>query len=54
MEPPWDSKRREGKMFSRMQCDRCNAQFHFTESPRLTRVPRCPACGSTGAHAFAA
>lgn len=44
----------DGKMFQRMECDRCGVTFHFTEAPRATRVPRCPVCGSFGAHPFAA
>ncbi len=47
--PPWNQKRVEGKMFERMVCDHCAASFNFTESPRMTRIPRCPVCGSTGA-----
>lgn len=50
----WGKKDAEGKMFVRMECDRCGARFHFGERPRVTRVPRCPACGSTGAHQSAA
>ncbi|MGI8926688.1 MAG: hypothetical protein ACR2HN_08610 [Tepidiformaceae bacterium] len=50
----WEAKFAEGKMFQRMECDRCHARFHFSEAPRTTRIPRCPACGSTGAHVQAA
>ncbi len=53
-EPMWARKRDEGKMFQRLECDRCRAHFHFTESPRVTRTPRCPACGNMGGHPFAA
>ncbi len=52
--PLWERKSAEGKMFRRMECDRCGAHFHFSEAPRATRIPRCPACGSTGAHPQAA
>lgn len=54
MEPVWGQKFREGKMFARLQCDECHARFHFTESPRVTRIPRCPRCGGNSAHPFAA
>jgi hypothetical protein len=48
--PTWSGKFQEGKMFQRLACDRCGARFHFGDSPRVTRVPRCPACGSLAAH----
>jgi hypothetical protein len=48
--PMWNQKFVEGKMFERMACDRCNTAFNFSQSPRVTRIPRCPQCGSTGAH----
>lgn len=54
MEPLWGSKQREGKMFARMECGNCHARFHFTDSPRITRIPRCPVCGSTAARSLAA
>lgn len=54
MEPLWGSKQREGKMFERMECGRCHTQFHFTDSPRVTRIPQCPICGSTGVQSAAA
>ena len=50
----WAGKFAEGKMFVRMECDRCGAWFHFTDTPRATRFPRCPACGSTGGRPLAA
>jgi hypothetical protein len=43
-----------GKMFRRMTCDRCGGRFHFTESPRVSRVPVCPGCGSYAAREQAA
>jgi hypothetical protein len=49
-----ERKLAEGKWFRRLECDRCGATFHFTESPRATRVPRCPQCGSLGGHPLAA
>ncbi|WP_322796942.1 hypothetical protein [Tepidiforma sp.] len=52
--PGWAQKSAEGKMFRRLECDRCGAWFHFGESPRVTRVPRCPVCGSLSAHLPAA
>ncbi len=39
----------EGKMFLRMECDDCSARFHFAQTPRVTRIPRCPACASLSA-----
>jgi len=54
LNPPWQTKFVEGKMFERMECDRCRARFNFSESPRATRVPRCPACGSLASHKRAA
>lgn len=45
---------REGKTFRRFACDRCGTRFHFTDSPRATRYPRCPLCGGMGAHPDAA
>ncbi len=49
--PAWVQKQAEGKMFQRLECDGCGALFNFGDSPRVTRVPRCPACGSLVAHA---
>ncbi len=54
MEPPWGKKLREGKMFARLQCNACLARFHFTDSPRVTRFPRCPQCGGYSAQPFVA
>lgn len=51
-QPAWGQKFAEGKMFQRMECDGCGARFHFAESPRVTRVPRCPACGSLSCSAI--
>lgn len=50
----WEAKSREGKMFVRVECERCGWQFNFSQRPRVTQTPRCPACGSFGAHAPAA
>lgn len=52
--PGWGKKSDEGKMFIRMECDRCGRRFHFSESPRVTRIPTCPTCGSFGSHPYAA
>lgn len=52
--PMWRRKFEEGKMFERMECDRCGARFNFGSTPRVTRIPRCPACGSMAAHTQAA
>ena len=52
--PMWTRKYHEGKMFQRLECDRCRARFNFADSPRVTRIPRCRACGSMGAHPHAA
>jgi len=52
--PAWQRKFTEGKMFQRMECDRCRARFNFGLAPRATRIPRCPACGSYGSHPLAA
>jgi len=52
--PTWSRKFEEGKMFQRLECDRCSVRFNFADSPRVTRIPRCPACGSTATHARAA
>jgi hypothetical protein len=52
--PAWEAKLREGKMFQRFACDRCGTRFHFTDSPRVTRFPRCPLCGDMGGHPDAA
>lgn len=52
--PAWDVKFREGKMFQRLACAECGTRFHFTDSPRATRVPRCPVCGGFGARPDAA
>lgn len=49
MEPAWSQKSREGKMFTRFECDACAARFNFMETIRATRSPRCPVCGSTSA-----
>lgn len=54
LRPAWERKFAEGKMFERMDCSRCGAQFNFAQTPRATRVPRCPACGSLAAHPHAA
>jgi DNA-directed RNA polymerase subunit RPC12/RpoP len=54
MEAAWSQKYRDGKMYSRLRCDLCMARFHFTDSPRVTRLPRCPHCGSNNAHEVAA
>ena len=48
--PVWSRKYAEGKMFQRLECDRCGVRFNFGDSPRVTRVPRCPACGSLAEH----
>ena len=52
--PRWERKATEGKMFQRMECDHCHARFNFGDSPRVTRVPRCPSCGSLASHPRAA
>ena len=52
--PLWQRKFNEGKMFDRMECDACHAPFNFGQSPRATRIPRCPACGSLASHPRAA
>jgi NAD-dependent SIR2 family protein deacetylase len=54
IKPRWERKFAEGKMFERMECDRCRAPFNFSQSPRATRIPRCPACGSMASHRRAA
>jgi NMD protein affecting ribosome stability and mRNA decay len=54
MEPAWRVKSKEGKMFTRLECDQCLMRFHFSDTPRVTRVPRCPQCGSYKAHQVAA
>jgi hypothetical protein len=46
LQPEWARKFAEGKMFQRFECERCHARFNFGQSPRVTRVPRCPVCGS--------
>jgi DNA-directed RNA polymerase subunit RPC12/RpoP len=51
---PWGRKQAEGKMFERLECNRCGARFLFGERPRVTRIPKCPACGSMAAHPQAA
>jgi hypothetical protein len=53
-QPMWARKRAEGKMFQRLTCDSCRAVFHFGDSPRVSRTPRCPACGNLGGHQAAA
>lgn len=53
-QPVWFRKQAEGKMFERRECDRCGVRFNFGASVRVTRVPRCPACGSLGSHTRAA
>ncbi len=52
--PMWSRKQTEGKMFQKLECDRCGAAFQFADSPRVTRIPRCPACGSLASHPRAA
>lgn len=54
MTPAWKVKFIQGKMFQRMECDRCHARFNFAETPRVTRIARCPACGSYAAQPLAA
>jgi hypothetical protein len=54
LKPRWERKFAEGKMFERMECDRCRAAFNFSPSVRVTRVPVCPACGSMASHPRAA
>jgi len=54
IKPRWERKFAEGKMFDRMECDRCRAPFNFSPSVRVTRIPRCPACGSMASHPRAA
>ena len=36
--PAWARKFSEGKMFERMECDRCHAPFNFTQQSRVTRI----------------
>lgn len=50
----WALKVAQGKMFQRLECDRCGGRFQFCEAPRVTRFPRCPWCGSLDAHPRAA
>jgi hypothetical protein len=52
--PAWGQKSAEGKMFVRMECDRCSRMFHFSDTPRVTRIPICPSCGNLGSHPCAA
>ena len=54
LKPRWERKFIEGKMFERMECDRCRAPFNFAQHPRATRIARCPACGSLASHPRAA
>ncbi|MCL4230120.1 MAG: hypothetical protein KJ053_00905 [Dehalococcoidia bacterium] len=54
MVPAWKAKYIQGKMFQRMECERCHARFNFAETPRVTRIARCPACGSLHARPQAA
>jgi NAD-dependent SIR2 family protein deacetylase len=54
LKPRWERKFAEGKMFERLECDRCRAKFNFGQSTRVSRVPRCPACGSLASHPRAA
>lgn len=54
LKPAWARKFIEGKMFERMECDRCRAQFNFGQQSRATRIPTCPACGSLASHPRAA
>lgn len=54
LKPRWERKFIEGKMFERLECDRCQAKFNFSPSVRVTRVPRCPACGCMASHPRAA
>ena len=44
----------QGKMFRKMSCERCVGRFHFTEIPRVSRVPVCPLGGSFAAREQAA
>ena len=46
MQPLWSRKHAEGKMAQRRECAQCHACYNFTDTPRMTRVPRCPFCGS--------
>jgi len=46
--PLWGKKFAEGKMFQRLECTRCAARFNYADRPRVTSVPRCPACGTIG------
>ena len=52
--PVWLTKYAEGKMFQRLECNRCAVRFNFGDTARATRVPRCPACGSWNSHPQAA
>ncbi len=54
MSPGWNVKYLEGKMFQRLECDRCHARFNFADCPRVTRIARCPVCGSYEAQPRAA
>lgn len=54
LKPRWERKFVEGKMFERLECDRCQAKFNFGQTTRASRVPVCPACGSLASHPRAA
>jgi len=54
LSPAWNVKFIEGKMFQRLQCGRCLARFNFPDTPRVTRIARCPVCGSYDAQPRAA
>ncbi|MCC7366348.1 MAG: hypothetical protein IT303_18475 [Dehalococcoidia bacterium] len=53
-ETGWGRKRAEGKMFQRFECESCQCRYNFADSPRVTRVPRCPICGSFNGRLIAA
>lgn len=53
-QPAWSAKQAEGKMFRRLQCQRCHSSYMFSDAPRITRLPVCPACGCREAETFAA
>ena len=54
LQPAWRKKQAEGKMSRRFECEQCHARYSFLDSPRITRVPRCPLCGSFNGHPLAA
>ena len=53
-ETGWGRKRAEGKMARRFECEQCHTRYSFLDSPRVTRVPRCPVCGSFNGRPVAA